>query len=180
MSQIFVPTSGGGGSTPSNVPTSFVTDSGIAVPVANILNVIGASGSVTSGSGNTITITSTSNGNVFALVSPIINFKVVAVTTMFSIPVGVRFSSLFTQYICESATAANSDSNFSIGWTGSYQNYIPADNFNPVIADESTIYTEGVTTVPLFPANTDIRINVTSADTGTALTGRIVIYGVYI
>jgi hypothetical protein len=57
MSQIFVPLAGS--SSPSNVPTSFVTNSGTAVPVANVLNVLGASGTSTSGSGNTITIIAT-------------------------------------------------------------------------------------------------------------------------
>lgn len=45
------------GPVPPQVPTSFVEDVGIAVAVANILNVVGGTGIDTSGAGNTVTIT---------------------------------------------------------------------------------------------------------------------------
>lgn len=45
-----------GGSTPGDVATSYVTDSGTAVPSGNVLNVNGSNGLTTSGSGNTIII----------------------------------------------------------------------------------------------------------------------------
>lgn len=44
------------GSLPPSVPTSFVTDSGTAIPVANILNVLGGEGIDISGAGNTVTV----------------------------------------------------------------------------------------------------------------------------
>ena len=39
------------------VPTSFLTDSGTAIPINNQLDIVGAGGITTSASGNTITIT---------------------------------------------------------------------------------------------------------------------------
>lgn len=47
------------GSLPPTVPLQFTADSGIAVPAANNLNVLGASGTTTTGAGSTITITTT-------------------------------------------------------------------------------------------------------------------------
>lgn len=45
---------------PPEVPTEFVTNSGTAIPIANIIEIIGSGGSVTtSGSGNTVTISVT-------------------------------------------------------------------------------------------------------------------------
>jgi hypothetical protein len=43
---------------PPQVPTSFVEDVGVAVPVANVLNILGGINVQTTGSGNTVTVTS--------------------------------------------------------------------------------------------------------------------------
>jgi len=51
-----------GGPIPPIIPTSFQTDNGVAVPAANILNVLGGSGATTSGSGNTVTVTVVTDG----------------------------------------------------------------------------------------------------------------------
>ena len=50
------------GPVPPTVPTQFTTDSGVAVPAANNLNVFGGTGATTSGAGSTITITVKNDG----------------------------------------------------------------------------------------------------------------------
>ena len=60
MSQAGILNIGGSGPVPPDVATEYVTDSGIAVPAINILNVLGSGGTTTSGAGNTITIHSVS------------------------------------------------------------------------------------------------------------------------
>jgi hypothetical protein len=116
-----------------------------------------------------------------AITSAIINFKTVGVTTLFTTPAGSRFAPAFVQYVCESATAANGNGGFSVGWTAAaYSDYILAESFNPTTANMCELYQTGSSQVKVFPANTAIKINITGADTGTALTGRLVFYGVYI
>lgn len=45
------------------LPTTFIEDSGVAVPVANILNIFGTNGISTTGAANTVTVTS-ANGQI--------------------------------------------------------------------------------------------------------------------
>lgn len=46
------------------IPTSFLTDSGIAVASSNEIEIIGSGGASTSGSGNTITVTASGGGTL--------------------------------------------------------------------------------------------------------------------
>jgi hypothetical protein len=57
------------GPVPPSVATSYVTNAGTAVPAANVLNVLGAAGTVTSGAGNTITITVSGSGMTWSTIS---------------------------------------------------------------------------------------------------------------
>ncbi len=60
MSQIYVPPSAS--ILPPSVPIQFTADTGIAVPSANNLNVLGGAGVSTSGSGSTLTINVINDG----------------------------------------------------------------------------------------------------------------------
>ena len=56
---------------PPDVAEMYVTDMGVAIPVAHILNVVGSTGVTTSASGNTITIMVSSTGFTWNLVTSI-------------------------------------------------------------------------------------------------------------
>lgn len=71
-------------------PTTYVTNAGNAVPVANILNVLGAVGVTTSGAGGTITITSSggltgSGQTIGAVTVDLITINLGAVATTYTI-----------------------------------------------------------------------------------------------
>jgi hypothetical protein len=71
----------GGGGVPGDVATSYVTQAGTAVPLLNVLNVIGTGGADTSAVGNTVFINVVTAGftwNVVTSVSPTNPIQIVA------------------------------------------------------------------------------------------------------
>lgn len=60
----------GSGTIGPTIPTSFVTDSGTAVPALNILNVLGGTNARVTGSGNTVTISAITQGQVVNVTTP--------------------------------------------------------------------------------------------------------------
>lgn len=58
---------------PPDVPTSFITDSGTAIPLANIIEILGGAGVATSGFGNVVTITVSSSGFSWVVVTSAMN-----------------------------------------------------------------------------------------------------------
>lgn len=126
-----------------------------------------------------MTLGNATNNNLFSYTSPTINLKNTGLTTIFTTLYGLRFIPLVYTVICDTATAPNGDSLFNIGWTAAaYSDYDSNATINTTPNNFVNVTTSGEK--PIFPAATVIKVNVTSGDSGTALTGRIVLTGIYI
>lgn len=112
-------------------------------------------------------------------VSPSINFKVVGLTTIFTTEATKNFYPISLIFICDTATSANGDSAVSIGWTAAAYTDLYTSGFPLVVASQAQNNNSINNPFDFFPNNTAIRVNVSSAETGTALTGRVLIVGFY-
>ena len=89
------------------VPTTFTADSGSATPALNNLNIIGLSGSKTSGSGSTVTVKSPPFSQVGSSSTSALNtgeFVTAAVTRTLPASAGLADGDLF-MYVCTTAGA---------------------------------------------------------------------------
>jgi hypothetical protein len=177
MSQAGIVSSTGG--IPSDVATMYVTDSGIASPSAHILNVLGAGGTTTSAPGNLNTIIITSSGgggNSPIIQTPVLlDFTQAGVTTLFSTSVSSSF--IISQFLllCISATAPVGDNVFSLGWTApNYDDWIPTAAMGITPDTYSNV---NLANLLLVPPGIDFKVNITTPDSGTALTGYLLLIG---
>lgn len=109
-------------------------------------------------------------------ISPVINFKTTGLTTIFTTRANERFVVAGVTMVCASSTAANGDSTFNLGFTAAaYDDIFSNSAF--LLTLPNTSFVVSYSEVPMVPANTPLRVNVTGGDTGTAITGYIVIRG---
>lgn len=160
------------------IPTSFVTDSGTAVPSLNTLNIVGGTGIDTAGSGNTVTINVSGTGDVLSVQgtapitangssgTPVGGAVTVAVTNATTSAVGV---------------ASFNGTNFAVSGAGA----VTSQNFTITagtgLSGGGSLTLGGSTTVSLSTpvsganggtgvANTGLTINLGSPTTGYVLT----------
>ncbi len=129
-----------------------------------------------------MSLANATNDKYYVIVSPTVNFKTTGLTTLWTTPVNATFLALTYTIVCDTATAANGDSVFNVGWTpATYTDFLDTQSPNILTANTySNTVVEAGLIPPVFPASTAIVLNITSAETGTALTGRFIFSGIYL
>lgn len=117
---------------------------------------------------------------IFVVKSPLINFKSTGNTIIYTTKANESLMLIGYSGLVVTATAAAGDPQFNFGWTAaSYNNWTPSApqaSFNTVANSFFYVpYQESGNPI-MLPPSTSLRINVTSADSGTALTGYIYLH----
>lgn len=116
----------------------------------------------------------------FPHTSPTIDFKSVGLTTVFTTASSGNFYPVIVYTVCDTAVSVNGDGFYSVGWIGPDYNQIV--NGTGVALDTAGTYNVNSfnNPSPVISSSSSIIVNVSSADTGTALTGRVIILGFYL
>jgi hypothetical protein len=120
------------------------------------------------------------NMGVISYVSPLIDFKTIGLTPLFTISATKRFAPFAYSTIIQTNVSMVGDAQYSLGWTApNYSDYLFLASFFPGMAgDVNNIF--NTSAVMIFPANTTIYCNVSAPDSGTTVTGYVNILGYYV
>lgn len=180
MSQIYKASNSG--SVPTDVPIDFVTDSGTAVAVNNILNVIttdaGTDGITTTGSGNTITIVPNVVFNT--PITATIDFTKTGTTTLYTPPSGKNFAVNSVVIIFETITGETIDGAWNIGTNSpNFDNIVMNITFQQTASGTYLLYvpSPSLTNSPFATSATPIVFNITQGKTATTANGKVFLTG---
>lgn len=157
--------------------TTFVTNSGTAIPSSNVINILGIDGETTSGSGSTVTIIP----GYMKFISPTIDFTTIGNTTIFT-----NGSSNFVLYsftfVSDSIVNYANDARVNIGFTAASYNDLVNNAVTVLSAtgqfiDYSLIPGSFSGAHPLLPPSTPLVARVSSGATADVYSGRCIIFG---
>ncbi len=125
-------------------------------------------------------VTPPSTNDLVKYISPSIDFKVIGTTNFFVTTSAGFFIPISSIALIDNANNEQGDNVFNIGWTGpNFDDYFSGISIANVSTDTYTFLSESASP-PYVPASTQIVVNVTTGDTGTALVGRIAMVGFYL
>jgi len=165
------------GSIPTTVAINFQTDSGIAVPSGNVIDILGSAGTTTTGATNIVRIVP----GYEKFTSPTIDFTAIGNTTIFTNG-SSRFVPFSITFVSDNVVNFSGDGDFNLGFTGpNFTDYLASDPFElNGIHQFSSFLIDGIgggADFALLPASTALVLRVTTGITADTFTGRAIVMG---